>query len=446
AKAAAAAVALPGADFWKRAAAETEWGIAQLADQWRPLGPMARKRLKRRMLHSLDRLAESGEIEIAVAQSGVAMMRHATLALAREWRTVVLTAGDGDGGVENFGPEVNIDGADPDPDRYASSTSKLNAGDDDDGDGDDDTDGQNQDGGDGEELEAGVEAEMGAEDEEGSSEAGEGEDDGGGGGSSGTRRAAWRKSPYFLRAAELAVLQPQTLYERLLKELAATDYISRKRLLERTREQVRARFNRGALSAAALREMLTAIAAASNAVGRSKMRAAARRARGGRAAAATAGMITSSGASSASSMDGDGDGDSDEDVEGDVGESVGIRQVEDVKDGVAAAAGGGGRRPGRWRRTVTNVLTPEQEAALPRAWEAIRTESLLKPADELRSILEAAWTPLDPHSHRNHHHYGRERLRQLRDSGLLSPQDYAVRMVALVAAARRARLNRGEVL
>ncbi|GIL61469.1 hypothetical protein Vafri_15907, partial [Volvox africanus] len=282
------------------------------------------------------------------------------------------------------------------------------------------------------------------------SEPSEGEE-GGSAGGSGTRRAAWRKSPYFLRAAELAVLDPQTLYERLLKELAATDYISRKRLLERTREQVRARFNRGTISAAELRETLTSIAAASNAVGRSKMRAAARKTRSGRAASAaapvTATTVSSGGAFSAPSEDGDGDGD--EEVEGEADESVAMRQVE--KEGAVAAAGGGGgggsgRRAGRWRRTVTNVLTHEQEAALPRAWEAIRTENLLKPADELRSILEAAWTPLDPHSHRNHHHYGRERLRQLRDSGLLSPQDYAVRMVALVAAARRARLNRGEVL
>ncbi|GIL61468.1 hypothetical protein Vafri_15906, partial [Volvox africanus] len=146
AKAAAAAVELPDVDFWRRAVSETEWGIAQLADQWRPLGPMARKRLKRRMLHSLDRLAESGEIEVMVAQTGVAMMRHATLALAREWRTVVLTAGGGNGGVEDFESELDIDiaadgfdGAASNSDlESATSTSRLSASDDDDDDDGDD--------------------------------------------------------------------------------------------------------------------------------------------------------------------------------------------------------------------------------------------------------------------------------------------------------------------
>ncbi|GLI63767.1 hypothetical protein VaNZ11_006842, partial [Volvox africanus] len=447
AKAAAAAVELPDADFWRRAAAETEWGVTQLADQWRPLGPMARKRLKRRILHSLDRLAEGGEIEVTVAQSGVAMMRHVTLALAREWRTIVLTSGDGDGSVEDFDSEVDIDNAAngfdvaaSNSDRSVTSTLRLCASDDDEDDEDDDAEGREEGGGDGEEVEAGIETEVELEAQDGKSLSGprRGEEKYGSAGGSGTRRAAWRKSPYFLRAAELAVLDPQALYERLLEELAATDYISRKRLLERTREQVRARLNRGTISAAELRDTLTAIAAASNAVGRSKMRAAARRTRGCRtaaaAAAAAATTISSGGASSVSSEDGD------EGAGGEVDESVAMRQVEEAeKEGTAAAAGGGGaggRRAGRWRRTVTNVLTHEQEAALPRAWAAIRTENLLKPADELRSILEAAWTPLDSHSHRNHHHYGRERLRQLRDSGLLSPQDYAVRMVALVAAAR----------
>jgi hypothetical protein len=84
AKEEAEAVVLPDADFWRRAAgiataagaevaevaeAEVEWGgvecgsewaVRQLVEQWRSLGPMARKRVKRRMLHSLDRWGREG--------------------------------------------------------------------------------------------------------------------------------------------------------------------------------------------------------------------------------------------------------------------------------------------------------------------------------------------------------------------------------------------------